>query len=148
MERDNHFVSGNGGDFRSKGSCFFIFSKNSYRQKQRADSIFSDLKPEDKDRRLLIEVWDWDRTSRNDFMGSLSFGISELIKAPATGWFKLLTQEEGEFYNVPVPEEGVDLAELKMKVRVRSPSLSSPNRTTIITIASSSFFRFCRRRPR
>ncbi|KAL7646513.1 UNVERIFIED_CONTAM: hypothetical protein RMT77_001764 [Armadillidium vulgare] len=90
------------------------------------ETLACELRPEDKDRRLLIEIWDWDRTSRNDFMGSLSFGISEIIKNPVTGWYRLLTEDEGEFYNVPVPPEGTDISKLKEKFGKTSISKRLP----------------------
>ncbi|KAH8298574.1 hypothetical protein KR044_012149 [Drosophila immigrans] len=76
-----------------------------------------ELQPQDRDKRLLIEIWDWDRTSRNDFMGSFSFSLEELQKEPIDGWYKFLSQVEGEHYNIPCVDVINDMARLRDEVQ-------------------------------
>uniref|UniRef100_A0A665W134 Protein kinase C n=1 Tax=Echeneis naucrates TaxID=173247 RepID=A0A665W134_ECHNA len=79
--------------------------------------VWNEIRGHQWDRRLSVEVWDWDRTSRNDFMGALSFGVSEIFRRPISGWFKLLAQDEGEYYNIPVPDPDLQVR-ISPKVKV------------------------------
>ncbi|KAI0225096.1 Calcium-dependent protein kinase C [Lamellibrachia satsuma] len=101
---------------------------DSSKTKQKTKTVKASLNPvwdekfkfpitkDDYSKRLSIEVWDWDRTSRNDFMGALSFGVSEVMKEEADGWYKLLSQEEGEYYSIPCPDEVMpNMSELRSR---------------------------------
>lgn len=76
------------------------------------DMIALTISEEDKLSRLILEVWDYDLTSKDDHIGTLSFSISDLISSIAeqiNGWFKLLSQSQGQYFNVPIVDDLTDI---------------------------------------
>lgn len=51
-------------------------------------------------------------------MGSFSFSLEELQKEPIDGWYKFLSQVEGEHYNIPCVDVINDMARLRDEVQV------------------------------
>uniref|UniRef100_A0A665W6T0 Protein kinase C n=1 Tax=Echeneis naucrates TaxID=173247 RepID=A0A665W6T0_ECHNA len=73
------------------------------------ETFVFNLKETDKDRRLSVEVWDWDLTKGNHKGRSLVIilDLCDIVLFYIMGFrYKLLSQEEGEYFNVPVQPEG------------------------------------------
>jgi len=69
-------------------------------------------------------------------MGSFSFSLEELQKEPVDGWYKFLSQVEGEHYNIPCVDAFNDIARLRDEVKVRE-LISLISRKIIIIVISS-----------
>jgi len=62
-------------------------------------------------KRLHVSVWDWDRITANDFMGSLSWSLEEVQDASfsTAGWFMLLDGSVGRISAVPSRKADLDM---------------------------------------
>ena len=60
---------------------------------------FSDVTDEMADSRVLLEVWDWDRYTANDFIGGFSIRVGEIVQScqeveSLESWYKLLDEKQ------------------------------------------------------
>lgn len=60
---------------------------------------FSDVTDEMANSRVLLEVWDWDRYTANDFIGGFSMRVGEIVKScqeveSFESWYKLLDEKQ------------------------------------------------------
>jgi len=53
--------------------------------------------------RIILDVWDWDRLTANDYIGGMSMKIGEILgltkEKPFTSWFKLMDEKISKFTN-------------------------------------------------
>lgn len=67
--------------------------------KQSPCCTFSDVTDEMADSRVLLEVWDWDRYTANDFIGGFSIRVGEIVQScqeveSLESWYKLLDEKQ------------------------------------------------------
>ena len=58
-------------------------------------------KPEDRNRPLVIQCWDWDRTTPHDFIGAKATTLTELLQLPS---FVLEASEPARELDPPMAE--------------------------------------------
>ena len=65
---------------------------------------------------MLIEVWDWDRITRNDFIGGFSVAIRDVLDSTKEGrmesWYKLLDEKRTKvaFERIIANEEAIKVS--------------------------------------